>query len=132
MEGPHLIKQARLIDPTGFSWKVQEVTTPGGADDSPAASGAAPSESSLYFFSRYATRKLSVYPANWLELPAAELERLRQEALPVSRFDVPDAPLEDRDAALAIWHEPSPVQPSTPASPPSTGSAEFGGAETAQ
>jgi hypothetical protein len=98
-------KRTRLIDPLGFRWNVHEVTPESGDREGIREGAPAPGEGSLYFFSRYWTRKLSVYPPNWLELTPEELERLRQQAVPLSRPDPKRAELTDRAAAVSRWDE---------------------------
>ena len=109
-----MIKRTRLIDSLGFHWSVHEVTPPAdGALKLAEESLTRSLQSSLYFFSRYATKKLSVYPPNWLELPAAELEQLRQKALPVSQPPDVVARVIEQDAAIGVSDERSQV-PTSP------------------
>ncbi len=102
-------KRTRLTDAQGFTWNVHEVTQKGRTLETAGGGVTTSRESSLYFFSRYATKKLSRYPANWTELTAAELEKLRAQALPLTGPWPSAVELADHGAAVEQWDERSGV-----------------------
>ena len=102
-----MTKRTRLTDAQGFTWNVHEVTQKGRTLETADGGVTRSRESSLYFFSRYATKKLSRYPANWTELTAAELEQLREQALPLTGSWPSYVGLADYGAAIELWDEQS-------------------------
>ena len=102
-----MTKRTRLTDAQGFTWNVHEVTQQGRTLETADGGVTTSRESSLYFFSRYATKKLSRYPANWTELTAAELEKLREEALPLTGSWSSAGGLANHGAAIGLWDERS-------------------------
>ncbi|MEP6692110.1 MAG: hypothetical protein ABJD07_13200 [Gemmatimonadaceae bacterium] len=71
----------RFSDSAGFSWSICEVPARREHDRTSAApSTRERAKRGLYFFSRYATKRLAEYPAEWTRLPPADLMRLCQRA----------------------------------------------------
>ena len=71
---------SRFIDPSGFLWQVMEV----GASEALAAPIDRSNTPALYFCSRGCTMVLREFPADWLSMDWAGLERLRLRATVLS------------------------------------------------
>ena len=80
--------QLRFVDASGWTWRVCELSTIQRDVTADGTAGPSARVSRLYFYARYATRRLSKYPADWTRLAPAELSRLCQAALPLSTDDL--------------------------------------------